>query len=89
MKQIILDEKVTIWVRRTCEIHDDVTEEEIMEQVKNNTVFDSENIEVLSNDFLFDTEEPMLVENNGGESTLEYVELKQGNYNVISDNSEG
>ena len=80
MKQIILDEKVTIWVRRTCEIPDDVTEEEIMEQVKNNTIFDSGNIEVCSNDFLFETEQSMTVEDNGEEPTLEYMELKKGNY---------
>lgn len=81
--EIIVDEKVTVWVRRTCDAGD-LSQKEIIKAIKDGTIFNI--VEVIEDNSLTETEETLSPKDNGGEPTIEYMVKREGRYECISDN---
>lgn len=74
---ITFDQKVTTWIRHLVQVRGVSTREEAIEKVKQSilrdNIFTDPDIFPVDLHELVDCEEPMTVEENGGESTIEIL----------------
>lgn len=82
MKEIIIEEKVQVWMKRTRLVPENFTNEKIVELFEDGDLdsFECESLEVL-----YETEEPISQEDNDGDHT---VKIYDENKNTIFINGE-